>query len=257
MADAPTIYLSHSHESPGANCLVGRHGVKKTLFRPSLLVSYMYLEQFLRNIDRYSITKWAFDSGAYSVKNIGAELTLEKYENALLKIRDVCSPARMPVDVFGFDVIGDAKTSLGNAAHTATRLGLEVIPTYHLDDNDPAVLDEMSSRFKKVAIGGLVGKPRSTVRTFCEWVFSRIWPKQIHGFACVSRELLLSLPFHSVDSASWHVAPLRYGNWRGLGGRGALSWRGSKQDVSAEIRHFIELERESQWRWRNEMAQIA
>lgn len=250
---SPTLHLADMPGSPATNSLVGQKGVERIpdTRLPSLLVSYAFLRGFLKNIEQYAMREWVLDSGAFSAMNSGKVVTVDGYLGAIKDLRKL--PKRLqPSEIYALDVIGDAGASLKNCQEMAAR-GEPAIPTYHYQDKDPGVLKEMIATYDKIAIGGVAKANHNIKLKFCEWVFSLAWPKKIHGFGCASERLVLSLPFHSVDSTSWESGPCCYGNWRGLGGKGRLSWRGSNQNLRVEIEWYLDLEERARWRWRKEM----
>ena len=78
---------------------------------PALLVSYYYLEPFLKNQSGYVYRDWVLDSGAYSAFNSGATIDLEKYIEKCLELME-SDPTL--TEIFALDVIGDHKASLKN-----------------------------------------------------------------------------------------------------------------------------------------------
>jgi hypothetical protein len=78
----------------------------------------------------------------------------------------------------------------------------------------------------------------------------RAWPKPLHGFGVGTREMVLGLLWHSVDSSTWEKGPGAFLRW----GRSADG--GCRSAVAAPAgrgRVFLELERLARHRWRREM----
>src|SRR5262249_44052778 len=69
---AQTIRLAFGSRAQEQRSLDGR-----TL--PALLVSYAYLDQFLRNRHRYKYRDWIMDSGAFTAANSGTVIRLADY----------------------------------------------------------------------------------------------------------------------------------------------------------------------------------
>lgn len=254
---SPTLHLADIPGAPGDNSLIGRKGVEQIpqTRLPALLISYAFLKGFLKNIGGYAMREWVLDSGAFSAKNSGTVVTVDGYLEAIADLRQTLPERLRPKEIYALDVIGDAEASLANCRNMWAR-GVEAIPTYHYQDGDEGILREMLAGYEKIAIGGVAKLNHNTKLKFCEQVFARAWPKKIHGFGCASEDMVMSLPFHSVDSTSWESGPCCYGNWRGLGGRGTLSWRGSSQNLRVEIEYYLDLEEKARWRWQKEMAQL-
>jgi len=63
----------------------------------------------------------------------------------------------------------------------------------------------------------------------------------------------MSLPFESLDATNWHINPAGFGQWRYLGSTrkkwGKGSWRGSGQNLRAEVQWYLDLERRARERW--------
>ncbi len=215
---------------------------------PALLVSYAYLEPFLKNRPRYRMRDWALDSGAFTAHASGKPVVLSEFIDTAARLM-AADP--LLVEVFALDVIGDPEASIRNAEEME-RQGVRVIPTFHF--GSPEHYLKEVCRWPKIALGGMVRKDLSRkVRTkFCEQCFARVWPKKVHGFGISGREdLVLGFPWHSVDASSWEVGPCRYGKWKSYG---KMSIRGSKQNLRVEIEHYLALEHEARQRWRREMA---
>lgn len=216
------------------------------LLKPALLVSYYYLEPFLKNRSRYSYRDWVMDSGAFSAQRSGVEIDLQKYIDTCKKLLD---EDKTLVEVYALDVIGDGKASLRNCEEM-WRQGVEAIPTFHVGSPEQE-LYQIAKDYPKIALGGAVG-----YRQKDKWAaqcFARVWPKAIHGFGFGSETSIMSLPWHSVDATNWEIGPCKYGRWNTFG---QMSVRGSKQNLRAEVEWYLDLERRARLKWKKEMAKI-
>jgi hypothetical protein len=219
------------------------------LLLPALLVSYYYLEPFLKNRHRYVYRDWAMDSGAFSAKNSGKEVNLQSYIDAC---KQLLAEDPTLVEIFALDVIGDWKASIKNCEEMWHQ-GIEAIPCWH--QGEPwDVLVGIAKDYPKVALGGLVGTIAKQKRKTVEQAFARIWPKAIHGFGLCTEDLVLNFPFHSVDATNWEMGPCAFGRWNAFG---KMSVRGSKQNLRAEVEWHLKLERDARRRWKREMDLLA
>lgn len=220
--------------------------LEKNDARPSLLVSYAYLEPFLKRRSQYAYRDWVLDSGAFTAHAQGKPVDVMAYGEKALELLAGDDP---PVEVFSLDVIGDWKASAANV-EKLWEMGVPAIPAYHVGSPEPELL-RLAATFPKIALGGAVG-----YRKKLEWAqqcFARVWPKRIHGFGFGSEKAILSLPWHSVDATNWEIGPCKYGSWRTYG---RLSVRGSKQDLRGEIAWYLDLERKARARWKKQMAEL-
>jgi hypothetical protein len=246
MGSMTKIALAHVHGAQGDGALWGRGGLPKTEERPSLLVSYAYLEPFLKRRKEYAYRDWVLDSGAFTAHAKGVPVDLQAYAEKALELLAGEDP---PAEVFSLDVIGDWKASAANT-DLLWKLGVSAIPAYHVGSPEPELI-RLAKDFPKIALGGAVGFRKKN-----EWAsqcFARVWPKKIHGFGFGSEKSILSLPWHSVDATNWEIGPCKFGSWRSYG---KMSVRGSKQDLRAEIAWYLDLERKARARWSKQMAEL-
>lgn len=223
----------------------------------SLLVSYEdnYLRSFFRTCPvgsekRRYIRSWVLDSGAFSVWTKGRTIDLTKYIEDCKQLK-AADP--MLTEIFALDVIGDWRASLKNY-EAMWKAGVEAIPTYHV--GEPAdVLLGLARDYPKIALGGAVGYAGKL--GWAQQCFARVWPKKMHGLGFGSYRQVMSLPWHSVDSSNYSTAS-RFGKWMsfGPGHQGThLSVRGHR-DMSGELNYYIDLEKEMQQRWADEMKKL-
>ena len=69
------------------------------------------------------------------------------------------------------------------------------------------------------------------------------------------------LPWHSVDATSWETRTCAYGLWQSFGTSrrqyGAVSVRGSHQNLRGEIETYLTMERKARVRWHKQMEELA
>lgn len=223
----------------------GRHdgGV---LLSPALLVSYVYLEAFLKNLHQYQFRDWVLDSGAFSAHQSGTKIELQAYIDTCKKL--LANDPKL-TEVFALDVIGDWKASLRNYEEM-WKQGVPAIPCYHYGEPEH-VLRTLARDYPKIAIGGCAMMKIDKKNAFAGQCFARVWPKKIHGFGFGSERSIMSFPFHSVDATNWELGPCKYGRWASFG---QMSVRGSKQNLRSEVEWYLALERRARDRWAKEMA---
>lgn len=246
--DSPSVRLAHVPGAQGDNNLLGQRGVGilPPESKPALLVSYFYLDPFLKHKHRYAYRDWVMDSGAFSAFNSGATVDLQAYIETCKRLA-----AEDPTltEVFALDVIGDHKASLKNC-ETMWKAGVAAIPCYHYGEPED-VLKVMARDYPKIALGGVARKRLKLKNDWAAQCFARVWPKKVHGFGFGSERSILDLPFHSVDASSWELAPCGFGNWATYG---KLQVRGSNQDLRVEVEYYLRLEARARQRWKKEMA---
>ena len=216
--------------------------------RPALLVSFVYLDAFLKHRHRYCYRDWVLDSGAWSAHSSGKRVELAAYMDTC---RQLLSSDPTLTEVYALDVIGDWKASIANC-EKMTEAGIAAIPTYHIGEPWEA-LEHIARHYPKIAIGGVAHMKAKPKLTWAGQCFARVWPMPIHGFGFGSRQHILALPFVSVDATNWEIGPCKFGRWNTFGN---MSVRGSKQNLRAEVEWYLKLEREARARWRREMARL-
>lgn len=215
---------------------------------PALLVSYVYLKQFLKNRARYVYRDWVMDSGAFSAHHSGNVIVLQDFINTAKQ--HLATDPKL-TEVFALDVIGDWRASLKNAEEM-WRQGVKAIPTFHV--GEPwSHLKHLAANYPKIALGGMVGLKATAKKQFIGECFGRVWPCKMHGFGVGSEDIIMSFPFHSVDATNWEMGPCAFGRWAAYGGAN-LSIRGGKHNLKAEVEHYLKIERNARQRWRKEMA---
>jgi len=251
------IRLAHVAGAQGDNALrfpsfklaVEPRGRGRNFSLPSILISFFYIESFLKNQKSFTYRDWVLDSGAYSAMNSGAEISLDSFIKTSLRL---IQTDKTLTEIFSLDVIGDWKKSLENT-EKMWAAGVEAIPTFHVYEPMHALLS-MARDYPKIAVGGVnqIQHSKDKIR-WLDGIFSAVWPKKIHGFACVGERIIMRYPFHSVDSTTWEVSVAKFGRYPSLG-VGALSVRGSNQNLRSEVEMYLRLEKKAQERWSKEMA---
>ena len=249
---APTIYLGYQPNSRCRGTLT--HGPRAIAGdgAPAILVAFPQLQEFLRR-DRLEVRvrSYCVDSGAFSVWNTGATVDLEAYVRVC---QHLLSTDELLEEVFALDDIASWRTTVRNTERMWAA-GVPAIPTFHIGEPEE-VLVGLSRDYPKVGIGGIARLRGTSRQRFAEQVFARVWPKRLHGFGVSTRDMLLSLPWHSTDATSWETGPGAFGRWRSFGGR-RLSVRGSQQDLRREVQWYLDLERLAQHRWAKELSEVS
>ena len=212
---------------------------------PSILTSFVYLDAFLRQRDQheYHIRDWVLDSGAYSAHNSGKSIDLQEFIDTALRLLEE-DPTL--TEVFGLDVIGDWEATNKNVEEM-WRQGVPAIPTYHIGEPEEYLL-HIAKEYPKIALGGVARMPAGPRIEWARQCFHRVWPTRIHGFGFGGKKDMISLPWDSVDSASWEMKPGVFGIWHSYN-NAPLKIRGTGQDLRVEVEHFLELEHRARIRW--------
>lgn len=245
--------LAHAPGTAASALLVGNRGVEQVSEEdaPSLLVSYAYIDRWYSEQPRARYRDWVLDSGAFTAWRAGYDLSVERYTETC---RTLLERDETLDEVFALDDITSWKRTLKNVEYM-WREGVEAIPTYHYGEPED-VLRGYGRDYPKVAVGGMaLMKFNSDKRRYCEQAFARLWPKKVHGFAVMDREMLLSFPWHTVDASTWCLAPRRYGRWTHASrSQGKMPpTRGNSTNLTVELKHFLRLEEEMRSRWQKEM----
>src|SRR5262245_44006123 len=225
-----------------------RSVLETSAMTPAILVGFPYLRDFLRQRDPSRYRTWVLDSGAFSVANSGHTIDLGNY---IATCRTLLASAHPPVEIFALDVIGNATATAKNT-EAMWKAGIHAIPCFHYGEPEAALLS-MARTYPKIAIGGVARRPRTFKRQFAAQVFARVWPKRIHGFGFGFDEGVLTVPFHSVDAATWEIGPCGFGLWRRYG---KMRVYGSDQDLRLEIGCYLDLEARMRVRCRSQMRDL-
>ena len=158
------------------------------------------------------------DSGAFSSwsrgePDIQVSVLLDKYKRALR----VCSPIFKAVWFISLDKIPGApgrtatpdeirdavKISDANHHVLASELGNLVLPVFHQSE-DLARLDEVCAlNSEYICVSPRNDLHEAARRTWSQRVHARLHGVKTHGLAATGGEMMLNVPWTSVDSASW------------------------------------------------------
>ena len=208
---------------------------------PALLVSYVYLQPFLRDRAGYRYRDWVMDSGAFSAARSGNPINLQAYTE---RCRELLATDPMLGEVYALDVIGDWRATRRNT-DAMWEAGVPAIPCYHYGEPEDALVT-MARDFPKIAIGGAVGVRPARKEAWAAQCFARVWPTRVHGFGFGAEWAVMQLPFHSVDATNWEQGPCRFGHWQTFG---QLSIRGGRQDLRSEVVWHLRLEAKARAKW--------
>jgi len=219
---------------------------------PALLASYAYYNGFKRQQDELHYRDWMLDSGAYTAFTCGKEIALQEYIDFCKKLSDEDPKL---VEIIALDVIGDWKSSMKNYKEMR-RQGVDAIPTYHLG-SPTHVLETLCETYPKVAISGyalIKGEPAK--KRYTDAVFRTAWkngPKKLHALGLGTRNHIKAYPWHSIDTSSWMVGPMKYGLFPGCGNK-RLGLEGvHKMNLRREVEYWLKIERHNKKVWSKEL----
>jgi len=174
--------------------------------RQAMLVSYYYFKRadfdalFAGFCEKPKVFA---DSGAFSAKSLGADITVGAYAAWVRRWSHHFE------HYANLDVIGDWKATAKNQAKLES-LGLAPVPVFHWG-SPMAELDRLCERYSFIALGGIVKLPK---RVAIPWVAEcfRVAGKRavFHGFGATGLDLMQSFSWESFDSSSW-VMPQKFG----------------------------------------------
>lgn len=101
------------------------------------------------------------------------------------------------------DVVGDPEATDYNLS-AMEDAGLTPIPVFHIGTPFER-LDRYAERYRYIALGGTVGKPRKIRGEFFDEVFARHPEIYYHGLGMTVPELMRKYPWMSVDSTTWQT----------------------------------------------------
>lgn len=218
---------------------------------PAVLCSYVFYKTFkpLLMGEVGVIREWVLDSGAFSAQAAGIQIDVQQYIDFCIELKSSPNP---PAAVFALDVIGDWRASERNT-EAMWKAGVEAIPCWHAGEPEEA-LKAMCKQYPRIAVGGTVGLSTELRTRIFDAVFSKVWPKRIHGFGVNAVDVLNRYPFDTCDESSWEIGALRYGNWRSSELR--TPWLRTGHNLRAEVDHYLDLEAKLELKWAKQVAQV-
>lgn len=185
-----------------------------------------YLESFhyikkgraVENI-RSAGVKIFLDSGAFSAFTLGVEVDMGHYCDFIHRNDDIILRTHDGIKMIApLDVIAGSGGSFYTKNKTAElswknqeemeRQGCEPLPCFHY--GEPwEFLDYYVSKYKYIALGGLVRNDLFSLESWFKQVFERTCntdgtPKvRFHAFSLTALQLMLKYPWESVDSSTW------------------------------------------------------
>jgi len=180
---------------------------------------------------------YMLDSGGYSARVRGIEISVKKYAEFLNKHKIKYA--------FNLDTASVPET-LKNQKYLEDNTETYIIPIYHTSDwLDPQyrdLIEKYTKSYPFIGLGGMagVGLDRQTHLKFLDYCFSYTKDKvKVHGLGMTSNSLLKRYPFFSVDSTSWQRSA-RFATSR--------VYSNDMAKVRARKRHFLEnMEEESKY----------
>lgn len=201
-----------------------------------LLASYAVIRKWKQeHLDRLLLddrVELLIDSGAFSAKNSGAEISLDEYMDFLFK-----NEKRL----FGYialDVIGDPVATEQNL-NTMLKAGLKPIPVLTLTEGEER-MNYLFTLSEWVALGGF-RRPRKGAAPDDYIAMKMKWAngRHVHWLGYTRQPQLLAWKPYSCDSASWAGA-LMYGRVAVYMGNGR--WRNFDKNEFHKKRLVLDLE---------------
>lgn len=141
------------------------------------------------------------DSGGYSARKSGADISVEDYGKFLERNKDYIFTAA------NLDVT-DLEKSNYNQKHLEQFY--PVLPVFHFSEyvnGHKDLFEEFCKKYKYVAIGGLAGIiiGKIQMKNFLNFCFKTVikYKTKVHGFGTTSINILKEYPFYTVDSTAW------------------------------------------------------
>lgn len=203
------------------------------------LQSYFYLKKHkpLTSMDLL------IDSGGFTARTKGVEISVEKYANFLNENKIKFA--------FNLDTNNFKETDDNHKFLIKYCPFTYIIPIYHLSDylNQKDYIYELLN-YPYIGIGGIVGSSLSKElkKKFYDFTFSKTLDKiKVHGLGITGYKDMSNYPFFSVDSTSWLVSA-RYGGSMVEEDEKFIYFLNKTQDAytrsKKEIFYFLNLEKE-------------
>jgi len=212
------------------------------------LGSFFYLKEFpYRKEDDFLL-----DSGGYTARKSGKPINIKDYID-FINTHNISY-------AFNLDT-NDTSETKSNLKVLEEETNAYILPIFHcsdfLDKKDIKLLDEFVEKYPYISTGGVAGVsvPRSTVRNFLDYTFSKTRDKvKVHGLGMTSDWQMERYPFYSVDSTSWNQIQ-RWGCSASMNNGGSMpnAWThmGTKEEnkknteyiLKKDIIHYINKEK--------------
>jgi hypothetical protein len=217
---------------------------------PAILASFFYVKSFLASRAPYHYRHWVLDSGAFSAHTLNKTIDLQAYIEFCLEM--MATDDKL-TEIFTLDVIGGDWRDTAKNTEKMWKAGVPATPVFHVGEPWDALVG-YAKDYPKVSLGGMVPvRSKKIKHRFVSQAFARVWPKPIHGLGLGSPEFLNAYPWHSCDCSTWVMAA-KFGHWAAFDGARLCIRR--YYNLTAEIEHFLAIEREAQSRWQKEMQQF-
>lgn len=178
---------------------------------PHILESYHYVgkQRFVDEM-RACGAKVFLDSGAFSAKTLGINISVEEYCGYIQRNIDIVRVENGVLMASVLDDIGDAQITYQNQL-AMEALGVRPIPSFHAGE-DTRYLDWYIDNYEYISLGGLVGASPKQLQIWLD----RVWnnhlldgagnPKiMVHGFAVTSVPLMKRYPWHCMTEEDHQV----------------------------------------------------
>lgn len=181
---------------------------------PRILLSYFYFKNidiaaFLQSLSPHRLDVIA-DSGAFSAYTQNQVIDVAQYADWLHRWKPLFTTYS------NLDVKGNWRNGLRNQSYLESR-GLSPFPVFHAaHDESWDLLRDFVSAYDYIGLGGMAGSMNrgSSLIRWAAKCFEVAGGKSVfHGFGMTTAEMLIGLPWHSVDSSSW-TSGVRYGTVR-------------------------------------------
>lgn len=195
----------------GQNRYIKLNDVEKNILNQTenILESYHYIgrQRYVDEI-RNDGEKVFLDSGAFSAWNADATIDIDGYCDYIKCNTDILRVEDGDVMASVLDGIGDPQKTYENQLYMESK-GVRPLPCFHFGE-DERYLEFYIQNYTYITIGGMVGKPVPTLKTWLDRIWSRYLvdgsgkPRlKVHAFGITSFEIMREYPWYSVDSSSW------------------------------------------------------
>lgn len=177
----------------------------------NLLASYHYykttdFDDVIAKYFAYTPPGIFADSGAFSGKTIGVDISVDEYAKWVKRWRHY-------FNVYcNLDVIGDPGATYKNQKYLEDKHGLTPLPVFHFGA-DFKYLEQLVGEYPYIALGGMVphmGRTERIMRWLIQCFKIAKGQSVFHGLGATNWTVITSLPWRSVDSSSW-TAGFRFG----------------------------------------------